>query len=66
MRQDWLLHLGGGAIIGVLAVVGYGREVLQHDWSLSPHQWLEAAAWPLGGLVVLVAALGILALRKKR
>lgn len=59
----WLLHaLGGLAIAAVavlpvpwwltlpgLALFGWIREVLQHDLSLTPHQWLEALAWAAGG-----------------
>lgn len=66
MKRDWTLHFAGGALIGLLAIVGYGREVIQHDWSLSPHQWWEAVTWPLGGLAVLLAGLGLLELWKKR
>lgn len=59
--KGWKLHLAAGGLVGLLAVVGFGREVLQHDWSLTHHQLLEGAAWPLGGLGVLV--LGLLVLR---
>lgn len=62
----WLWHglaaavLGAGAMyIGSLAsvvtlmlVLGYLREQAQHGWQLSwPHQWVEALAWPVGGLL---------------
>jgi hypothetical protein len=64
--RGWMLHLGAGAIVGLLAVVGFGREVLQHDWSLTGHQFWEGAAWPLGGIVVLVLGLGLLRLVKSQ
>lgn len=62
--RGWRIHAAAGGLLALLAVVGFGREVLQHDWSLSPHQFWEGAAWPLGGLVVLVGGLGVLRLAK--
>lgn len=64
--KGWKLHAAAGALLALLAVVGFGREVLQHSWDLSNHQLLEGAAWPLGGLVVLVGGLGVLRLAKGR
>jgi len=58
--RGWQLHAAVGGVIGALAVLGIGREVVQHGWSLTAHQWLEALAWPVGGLaVVLVGLLAI-------
>lgn len=51
------LHLGAGGLIVGLAIVGISREIIQHDWSLTLHQWIEALAWPVGG--ILVAFVGI-------
>ena len=61
-----VLHMIAGAVIGgltratpyetlaVLAVFGYGREVLQHkSFLLSGHQWIEAVCWPIGGWIAL-------------
>ena len=63
------LHaLGGGIItatallvgipwfvpILVLILGGWIREVLQHDLTLTLHQWIEALAWPVGGVLVVV------------
>ena len=48
----WLLHLVVGGMIMLLALLGVGREVLQHDWSLSLHQWIEGLSWPAGGIFV--------------
>ena len=45
-------HGLAGGIVMLLAVGGFSRELVQHDWPLSPHQWLEALAWPAVGLVV--------------
>lgn len=64
--KDWQLHVAAGALIALLAVVGFGREVLQHDWTLTGHQWAEAIAWPAGGLAVLGLVLGVLELRRRR
>lgn len=61
----WLLHLGVGAalgflaayagtlvgVVGLLFVLGFLREQAQHDWRLTAHQWLEALAWGVGGLL---------------
>lgn len=45
------LHLGAGFLTICLFLGGYLREVQQHDWSLSLHQWIEALAWGIGGLI---------------
>ena len=49
-----VLHLGIPAldILAALALGGWLREVRQHDWRLTRHQWLEALAWPAGGVAV--------------
>ena len=62
--RGYLLHAGAGLVVGALAVLGIGREVLQHDWTLSPHQWLEALAWPAGGLAAILVGLGVIGLVK--
>lgn len=44
----------------VVALGGWLREVVQHDFRLSAWQWLEAAAWAIGAVAgfagVLLAA----------
>lgn len=62
--KGWKIHAAAGALIALLAIVGFGREVLQHDWSLTGHQLWEGAAWPLGGLAVLLVGLGVLRIIK--
>ena len=68
-----LWHLLAGVVLGglaalvtpfwlapiALALFGVLREMLQHDISLTLHQWVEGLAWPTGGLVggILVAVL---------
>jgi len=68
VRRDLgaLWHGLAGGVVGALAVVGYGREALQHGWSLSLHQWIEGAAWPAGGLAVVVAGSALLGWLKRR
>ena len=67
MKRDlgWLWHTLAGAALAAVAVLpvpwwlvlpallaaGFAREVVQHDWWLSLHQWVEAVAWPLGGML---------------
>ncbi len=58
-----LLHLLGGAGLllfavsplwaQVLLILAFGvtREIRQHDFSLTPHQWTEALAWPVGAIL---------------
>lgn len=70
----WLWHALGGAaitaagvIIGIpgwvlflsLAFFGWAREVIQHDLTLTRHQWTEALAWPFGsyGMLVILTVL---------
>ena len=73
-ERGWLIHAGAGAIvggffvIGLLTVLGVGREWLQHpgDLALSLHQWAEALAWPAGALLVIVAVLIVVRVRKGR
>jgi len=62
------LHFGAGAVIGLLAVFGIGREALQHDFHLSLHQWIEALAWPAGGFVAVLVGVPLVHLirRKKK
>lgn len=68
MSRDlgWAWHGLAGGVVGALGVFGFAREVLQHDWTLSLHQWIEALAWPAGGLVVVVVGSMVLARRKRR
>ena len=64
-----ILHALGGLVIGgaavalgipgllsvvTLALFGWTREVVQHDLSLSLHQWVEAASWPAGAALAWV------------
>ena len=62
--RGWALHAAAGGVVGLLFALGYGREVAQHVWSLTAHQWLEALAWPAGGLVAIALGLGVIALVK--
>ena len=63
--HDNLLHLAGGFIfagalmqlpklVGLVVLIGvaaYFREASQHNGKMNPHRWIEALAWPLGGLL---------------
>lgn len=45
----------GGAfgLLGAIVLYGIGREMTQHDFSLTLHQWVEALAWGAGAAVAL-------------
>jgi hypothetical protein len=53
-----------GAIAALLifgfAVLGWVREVWQHDLRLTRHQWAEAVSWPAGAALGYGAALPVL------
>jgi len=68
MKRDLgpVWHGIAGITVGALAVLGFTREVLQHDWSLTPWQILEAISWPLGGLVAIGIGLVVIKLLKRR
>ena len=55
----WIAAAG---VMVALAAGGYAREVIQHDHTLTGHQWLEAMAWPIGGAVGAALSLGVQAL----
>lgn len=68
MKKDrgWIAHAvvaGAGAL---WFLFGYIREVIQHDWNLTLHQWLEALAWPAGWFLISLLGLLIIALIKRR
>ena len=41
----------GAIAVGALLGFGLAREWWQHDRTLSRRQWLEALAWPAGGML---------------
>lgn len=52
--------------MGVMFFIGYGREIYQHDWTLTLHQHKEALEWPVGYLCVMVPGLVVLEIWKRR
>lgn len=48
-------------MVPMLGVGGYVRERLQHIGDpdpMTPHRWIEALAWPLGGIIGACVSLG--------
>ena len=62
MKKDsgWKLHFVAGALGVPWFVLGYLREVMQHDWELTAHQWLEALAWPAGWYISVIVTLFVI------
>lgn len=39
------------SVVVLLLLLGYLREQAQHGWKLTLHQWGEAIAWGVGGIL---------------